>query len=60
MVMTNAEIVLQPLQGLTHSGTGPWSRYDFAATYPIVARAAPLTTDQSAQVSSLLTTLPTI
>jgi hypothetical protein len=57
--MTNAEVVLQPLQGLMHGASGPWTLYSFNPTYQMVARAAPII-QNSAAADPMFTQMPTI
>lgn len=60
VALTNAEVVLEVLQGLTRTGQGAWTRYTYEPTYPVQVARAPTIADVP-QIDPLFSMgLPTI
>jgi hypothetical protein len=53
VALTNAEIVLTPMQGLTRTGQGAWTLYSYSPTYPIVVPRSQAVADIPPQLNSL-------
>jgi hypothetical protein len=60
VLVSTAEVVLKPLQGLTRNEGGPWTLYRFTPTYPPMIVRTPSDTDPTLAALAATPGIPTI